>query len=1181
MLLCAAFVAFAFLLGSSGNVSAEETVVGNTHYVYGSIATNDTWKTGGTYIVNSTVTVNDGCTLTIQAGVTVLFNQSQSINVDGSLVIQGTQSQPVTFFVNDTATQWGGINVDYGSISVNYGNFANATNAISAYNSEVSVLNSEFSANTKAVYLSTCRDATVSGNTILDSRDDGIYVYAGNAGHLGNLTIENNIIDNSTEQGIDFYIYGTDFRNVTISHNTVGDSGSGIEIEFYYDVISNLTLLDNTLTGNENYGIYADYYASNIENLLISENKVYGTVRVQSGSYDGSGIYFTYGSNSNSRIGNLTTSYNEVKDNGRYGICLLTNRIVGDAIIDRNEAENNDYIGIYVDGESYGEVYIRDNTVSKNGVDGIYIYGNNFGNVTIARNQFIGNGYNGISFDGGDFGNVFIGGNTATNNGASGIYFEADDVLDVYIHNNTVESNGEYYDNGEGYGIYFEADDYGNVTVRDNCAIDNVCGIGISLDYGLGDVVIERNHAQDNEYGGIYLEGGSLSEVYIGGNKVQDSEGYGIYIYIQYGNSVNITVAGNNVTGNDGVGIYISGYHGEIEKIVVENNNVRDNGHGIEVYAGIDSDFNDVFIESNVVENNNENGIYVGGYGEYYGTEYYSSIANVVIGNNTVLDNLGFGIIVSEYDLYDYRWKGIDIDNVELYNGEISNNLNGGVYVLGPYEVHWYADSSAIVRSNSVLFQGDVVVNGTMLLNGVRSFMIYGSITVNEGGTLNAVNTNIGTGPTGLQFTRDDDSMSYYDYYEFKVYGKLTLSVVKVAGAVELYLGPTSTASIKDSSVFMNLKHGVVIDGASVNILDSNFANNGLAGIFITGDAVNPLIKGNLFIMNQHGILSNGASLGNVIGNIFYMNTLAGINVVDTPSGKIIGNTFLLNRVEIAVDSSTVSITNNKIGYSESFPAETVFDLINDMGYLTALLDELDDHGPESLLEGSWLYSGGSENIYDLLTNHVGIVLIDSEVTTSGNTYGMLITAISATNSKLHFGDDILFPGPKNATVTVPYYALNLEYLLSLMISDGYYSYATAAAAPAADESSSDLPWLIKYAKLPLAVRNGISATNSTVNIAGSTIQVLDLSVFLDNSDATVKDSDFSASSQGMLLINDSHASIEGSTEGSVQVEDTSSVTHVTGKEFAAEAWVLGLVAAVIVVGVIGAFLYNRKRQQK
>jgi hypothetical protein len=100
------------LLASSANADTN---------VSGSISTNTTWG-GDTYIVQSTVTVNSGATLTIQPGTVVRFTSHQGLTVANSsaLVAEGSPTGSITFTASSSSPSsgfWDRIKLDAGASS--------------------------------------------------------------------------------------------------------------------------------------------------------------------------------------------------------------------------------------------------------------------------------------------------------------------------------------------------------------------------------------------------------------------------------------------------------------------------------------------------------------------------------------------------------------------------------------------------------------------------------------------------------------------------------------------------------------------------------------------------------------------------------------------------------------------------------------------------------------------------------------------------------------------------------------------------------------------------------------------------------------------------------------------------------------------------------------------------------
>ena len=99
------FVSIAILAGISLATAAHATAVSGT------IATTTWTKAGSPYVVTGTTAVPANETLTIEAGVDVLFDTGVGLLVSGALHVHGAVDDSVRFVPSDSGG-WGGIRIE-------------------------------------------------------------------------------------------------------------------------------------------------------------------------------------------------------------------------------------------------------------------------------------------------------------------------------------------------------------------------------------------------------------------------------------------------------------------------------------------------------------------------------------------------------------------------------------------------------------------------------------------------------------------------------------------------------------------------------------------------------------------------------------------------------------------------------------------------------------------------------------------------------------------------------------------------------------------------------------------------------------------------------------------------------------------------------------------------------------
>ena len=252
--------------------------------VGGVITTNTTWSLAGSpYTVVSDVTVADGVTLTVEAGVQVIFNPITYLYVNGNLAAVGTAAAPITFTAPVTTTgYWGFIQIGGGSVLTD-SDRSQLSHVTIEYGGWVGQSSLRFEHATP----------TLDHLTIQHNGGTGLETHASGFLSIDTATLSNNgrnglIVDQSL---------GLTLTNVTASHNGI----HGIEVSFNGGGVwlqnvaaqsnlgdgvrivpqnSSVTIVSATLANNGGYGLFDDVYdispalTLNLQDSAITNNGV-------------------------------------------------------------------------------------------------------------------------------------------------------------------------------------------------------------------------------------------------------------------------------------------------------------------------------------------------------------------------------------------------------------------------------------------------------------------------------------------------------------------------------------------------------------------------------------------------------------------------------------------------------------------------------------------------------------------------------------------------------------------------------------------------------------------------------------------------------------------------------------------------------------------------------------------
>ena len=417
-------------------VPASVTLAAGPISVSGDIASNTIWTTANsTYIVTGSVRVLSGVTLTIEPGVTVKFNSSRGMQVDGRIIARGNATDPIVFTSNQSSPAAGDwVNILFTDTSVDatyYGNGSYSSGSIMQY-CTIEYGGGSSTPMLKIVSSSPFIDYCV----ITSSVSGGIYVASGSP-KISSCDISNN-------SGSGIYASGsTAISSCNISNN----SGSGIYASGS-TAISSCNISNNSGGGIHNSGSTA------ISSCNISNNSV--------GTGNGGGIY-TSGSTtiSSCNISNNSATppgsgggiYNPGSTTITISNCNISNNsawrgggIYGSANINSCNISNNSAVsggGIYTsDSASISSCNISNNSASSGNGGGISASGSaSISGCNISNNSAVSGG--GIYVIGvtATISNCNISNNSANSGG--GIYANSSATISsCNISNNSATSGG-------------------------------------------------------------------------------------------------------------------------------------------------------------------------------------------------------------------------------------------------------------------------------------------------------------------------------------------------------------------------------------------------------------------------------------------------------------------------------------------------------------------------------------------------------------------------------------------------------------------------------------------------------------------------------------------------------------------------------------------------------------------
>lgn len=373
--------------------------------VSGIITTNTAWTvTGSPYIVTGNTLLDSGYTLTIEPGVVVKFNSGLSIQIDGTLIAQGTSDHKITFTSNtaDTAGAWGYIYFSSASTDAVfenniYGNYLSGSileHCIIQYAGGISVTdNGALRLENAAPFINYCsitnnsasgiRAFDMSGsfkisnsvitNNVSSANGGGIYIYndqwdgiAATSLISGNTISNNNTTyPSSTSEGGGIYMAAGNYKTIIVSNNIINDNtannGGGICNAYH----GTAYIYNNVLINNEASNNIANVDAGGAAIYNKASSFIYNNIISDNASLSNGGGIINFQGNSSVVNNNIIVDNTAtITGGGIYCWDAASPMILNNHIV-RNTA--NDDAGVYLlngynDGLKFNSIVDNKNT---------------------------------------------------------------------------------------------------------------------------------------------------------------------------------------------------------------------------------------------------------------------------------------------------------------------------------------------------------------------------------------------------------------------------------------------------------------------------------------------------------------------------------------------------------------------------------------------------------------------------------------------------------------------------------------------------------------------------------------------------------------------------------------------------------------------------------------------------
>jgi hypothetical protein len=235
------------------------------------------YKSGSPYFITKDLNIGSNGILTVEPGVVFYFSSGKSIYVKGKLLLEGTESEPITLMPYFPDEKWGAICFDKsnGISELNYVNISGSTNGNDTVNFFAAVSSLESTVNLNHVHFNNVKlpISTQFSNMIIDNCKIENVTYVGDYVNCtgGNLSILNSVFNGNDIEDMDAIDIGSMIAITEIKNNIfrdfTGNNSDGVDLgEQCINVVIENNLIMNCFDKGISIGMGS--------NALISHNTI-------------------------------------------------------------------------------------------------------------------------------------------------------------------------------------------------------------------------------------------------------------------------------------------------------------------------------------------------------------------------------------------------------------------------------------------------------------------------------------------------------------------------------------------------------------------------------------------------------------------------------------------------------------------------------------------------------------------------------------------------------------------------------------------------------------------------------------------------------------------------------------------------------------------------------------------